>query len=199
MIPVSCRILSVGAKEGKTPLVVITALTDDKKQKYVISEGTYREIGCPLSGEEINSENLYTLVFEDEKRRALQKSLNILTFADNNKRTLTQKLLRAGFSRDAIDCAIRECVILGYVDEDRQAEHLVMKYASELLGPYKIAAKLRAKYYPSSAVTRAMRRLEERGELDFKKNRSELLSQKLGDGASYDEKMKLLYKYGYLK
>ena len=195
----SCKILSVGAKEGKAPLVVITALTDDKKQKYVISEGTYREIGCPLSGEEINEENLYTLVFEDEKRRALQKTLNILTFADNNKRALTQKLLRAGFSRDAVDYAIKECVMLGYVDEDRQAEHLVMKYASELLGPYKIAAKLAAKYYPSSTTARAMRRLEERGELDFKKNKAELLSQKLDKDASYDEKMKLLYKYGYLR
>ena len=195
----SCKILSVGSKEGKTPLVVITALTDDKKQKYVISEGTYREIGCPLSGEEINDEDLYTLVFEDEKRRALQKSLNILTFADNNKRSLSQKLIRAGFSRDAIDYAVSECVMRGYVDEERQAERLVLKYASELLGPYKITAKLVAKYYPSSMVTRAMRRLEEKGELDFKKNRAELLAAKLGEDASYDEKMKLLYKYGYLR
>ena len=195
----SCKILSIGAKEGKAPLVIITALTDDKKQKYVISEGTYREIGCPLSGEEINEENLYTLVFEDEKRRALQKSLNILTFADNNKRTLTQKLLRAGFSPNAVDYAIKECVVLGYVDEDRQAERLVIKYASELLGPYKIAAKLRAKHYPSSTTAKAIRRLEELGELDFKKNKAKLLSQKLGDDASYDEKMKLLYKYGYLR
>ena len=195
----SCRILSVGAKEGKTPLVVITALTDDKKQKYVISEGTYREIGCPLSGEEISSENLYTLVFEDEKRRALQKALNVLSFADNNKRSLTQKLLRAGFSRDAVDYALKECVMLGYVDEDRQAERLVTKYASELLGPYKITAKLAAKYYPASTVAKAMRRLEERGELDFKKNKAELISLKLGENAAYDEKMKLLYKYGYLR
>ncbi len=195
----SCKILSVGAKEGKTPLVVITALTDGKKQKYVISEGTYREIGCPLSGEEISSEDLYTLAFEDEKRRALQKSLNVLSFADNNRRALTQKLLRAGFSREAVDYALKECVMLGYVDEDRQAERLVTKYASELLGPYKITAKLAAKYYSKSTVTKAMRRLEERGELDFKRNRAELLSLKLGEDAAYDEKMKLLYKYGYLR
>ena len=195
----SCKILAVGAKDGKTPLVAITALTDDKKQKYVISEGTYREIGCPLSGEEINGENLYTLVFEDEKRRALQKSLNILTFADNNKRALTQKLMRAGFSRDAIEYAVTECVMRSYVDEDRQAERLVSKYASELLGPYKITAKLAAKYYSSSTVAKAIRRLEEKGEIDFKKNKAELLSQKLGEDASYDEKMKLLYKYGYLR
>ena len=35
--------------------------------------------------------------------------------------------------------------------------------------------------------------------LDFKKNKVELISLKLGENATYDEKMKLLYKYGYLR
>ena len=195
----SCKILSVGAKEGKTPLVVITAITNEKKQRYVITEGTYREIGCPLSGEEINEENLYTLVLEDEKRRALQKSLNILGFADNNKRALRQKLMRAGFGREAVDFAITECVMRGYIDEERQAERLVLKYAEELLGPHKIIAKLSAKYYPAALISKTIRSLEERGEIDFKKSRSELLKYKLDDSAGYEDKMKLLYKYGYVK
>ena len=101
--------------------------------------------------------------------------------------------------KDEVEKFIKSGVMRGYVDEERQAERLVLKYASELIGPYKITAKLVAKYYPSSMVTRAMRRLEEKGELDFKKNRAELLAAKLGEDASYDEKMKLLYKYGYLR
>ena len=195
----SCKILSIGAKEGKTPLVIITALADEKKQRYVITEGTYREIGCPLSGEEINEENLYTLVLEDEKRRALQKSLNILGFADNNKRALCQKLLRAGFRREAVDFALTECVMRGYIDEERQAERLVLKYAAEFLGPHKIIAKLSAKYYSPSLISKTIRSLEARGEIDFNKNKKELLSLKLGSDSGYEEKMKLLYKYGYLK
>ena len=195
----TCKILSVGAKEGKTPLVIITALTDEKKQKYVISEGTYREIGCPLSGEEIEEDFFLILSSEDEKRRALAKSLNVLAYADNNKRALTGKLMRAGFSREAIEHAVSECVMHGYIDEARQAERLVMKHYEELLGPHKIKAKLVARQFSPTLISKAIRTLEERGEIDFKENRTRLLREKLGTDASYDEKMKLLYKYGYLR
>ena len=193
------RILSVGAKEGKTPLVIITALTDEKKQRYVISEGTYREIGCPLSGEEIDGERFSILSSEDEKRRALAKSLNVLSYADNNKRALTGKLMRAGFSRDAIEYAVTECVMRGYIDEDRQSERLVMKHYAELLGPYKIKAKLTARLYSPTLISKTIHALEERGEIDFKENRARLIREKLGEDASYDDKMKLLYKYGYIR
>lgn len=194
-----CKILSVGAKEGKTPLVVITALSDEKKQKYIITEGTYREIGCPLSGEEIDGDSLYTLKAEDEKKRALQKALNTLSYADNNKKALYVKLLRAGFSKDAAEYAITDCVMRGYIDEQRQVERLVMKLYSELAGPHKIRAKLIAKQYSISLINKTIYSLEEKGEIDFKENKNTLLQTKLSNDASYDEKMKLLYKYGYLK
>ena len=194
-----CKILSVGAKDGKTPLVVITALTDEKKQKYIITEGTYREIGCPLSGEEIDGDSLYTLTTEDEKRRALQKALNTLAYADNNKRSLYTKLLRAGFSRSAAEYAVTDCVMRGYIDEERQVERLVMKLYSEFAGPHKIRAKLISKQYSSALINKTIYSLEEKGEIDFKQSRGALLQTKLSNDASYDEKMKLLYRYGYLK
>ena len=194
----TCKILSVGAKEGKTPLVVITALTDQKRVRYTISEGTYREIGCPLSGEEIEGESLTLMCLEDEKRRALQKSLNVLSLADNNQRTLLFKLRSAGFSREACEYAITECVMRGYIDEKRQAERLVLKYYSELLGPYKIKAKLAAKRYSPSLISATLRTLEEKGEINFKENSKTLISSKLGADAEYEDKMKLLHKYGYI-
>ncbi len=193
------RILSVGAKEGKTPLVIITALTDEKNQRYVISEGTYREIGCPLSGEEIDGERFSILSSEDEKRRALAKSLSVLSYTDNNKRALTGKLMRAGFSREAIEYAVTECVMHGYIDEERQAERLVMKHYAELLGPHKIKAKLVARQFSPTLISKTVRALEERGEIDFRENRARLIREKLGEDASYDDKMKLLYKYGYIR
>lgn len=195
----SFKILSVGAKEGKTPLVIITALENDKRKKYVISEGTYREIGCPLSGEKIDGDSLAVLCAEDERRRALQKSLNVLSYADNNKTALRRKLRMAGFSSEATEAAISECVMHGYINEERQAERLVLKHAGELLGPYKIKAKLAARYYSPALITKTIRALEERGEIDFKKNRDALICVKLGTDASYEEKRKLLYKYGYVK
>lgn len=195
----SCKILSVGAKEGKTPLVVITALTDEKRIKYIVTEGTYREIGCPLSGEEIDENSLYILASEDEKRRALLKSLNILSYADNNRRNLFSKLLRAGFSKDAIEYAVRECIALGYIDEARQAQRLILKHAAELLGPHKIKAKLVARSYSPALISKTMHELEMLGEIDFKENKEKLISLKLDEGSSYEEKMKLLFKYGYIR
>ena len=195
----SCKILSVGAKEGKAPLVIITALTDQKRVRYTISEGTYREIGCPLSGEEIDADALFIMCLEDEKRRALQKSLNVLSLADNNKKTLLFKLRSAGFSREASEYAITECVMRGYIDEARQTERLILKYYSELLGPYKIRAKLTAKRYSPSLISETLRTLEEKGEINFKENSKALISSKLGTDAGYEEKMKLLHKYGYIR
>ena len=52
----SIIILSVRSKEGTVPLVVIDGESDGKKTKYTITEGTYREIGCPLSGEVLEDE-----------------------------------------------------------------------------------------------------------------------------------------------
>jgi len=195
---VTCKILSVGAKEGKTPLVIITALNGEKKQKYTITEGTYREIGCPLSGEEIDGDALSTLINEDEKRRALLKSLNVLSYGDNNKKALFLKLLRSGFSKNAAEYAITECVMHGYIDEARQVERLVLKHTSELLGPHKIRAKLISRQYSPALINKTIRALEERGKIDFKKNKEALLSEKLGADATYQDKMKLLYRYGYI-
>ena len=193
------RILSVRSKGEKTVLVTLDIEIDGIRKKYTVSEGTYREIGCPLSGEEIDEEFFLILSTEDEKRRALAKSLNVLSYADNNKRALTGKLLRAGFSREAIEYAVTECVMRGYIDEARQAERLIMKHYAELLGPHKIKAKLQARQFSSALISKALCTLEEQGEIDFKENRARLLREKLGADASYDEKMKLLYKYGYLR
>ena len=63
----------------------------------------------------------------------------------------------------------------------------------------RIKAKLAAKYYSPALISKTIRSLEERGEIDFKKQKEALLSTKLDNNAAYEEKMKLLYKYGYLK
>ena len=82
----SIIILSVRSKEGTVPLVVIDGESDGKKTKYTITEGTYREIGCPLSGEVLEDEEAELLVKRDEERRALAKALSILAYADNGEK-----------------------------------------------------------------------------------------------------------------
>lgn len=195
----ACKIISVKSKENKSLFVVLTTETNGVRQKYTISEGTYREIGCPLSGEVLNEDFIELVSFEDERRRALQKALNILAYADNNEKTLLRKLRLAGFSKESADFAKEECVRLGYIDEKRQIEHLILKCASMLYGPHKIIAKLISRSYSASLSIKLIKELEARGEIDFAESKKILLETKLDQNSTYEQKQKLLYKYGYKK
>ena len=193
---VTCKILSVGAKEGKTPLVIITALNGEKKQKYTITEGTYREIGCPLSDELIDADSLELLEREHRRRCAMKKALNILAYADNNSKNLYRKLLTAGFSREEASITVKECIRLGYIDEERQLERLIIGlWERDLLGPARIYAKLCSKGYNPPQVSAVMGRLRQAGEIDFGKSRRALIEKKHPE--TFEERQKILYKYGY--
>ncbi|MBQ9070082.1 MAG: RecX family transcriptional regulator [Clostridia bacterium] len=193
------KVLSVRTKEKKTPLVVIDLLVGEEHKKYTVSEGTYREIGCPLSGEEIDASSLDAIAREDEERRALAKALRLLSYTDNSERQLKQKLIMASFSKFSAEAAVKECVRLGYINEERQLERLVLSYATSLFGPRKIMAKLIARSYSTEQIIKAITSLEDDGKIDFKKSKEALIRTKLPENADYQEKRKLLYKYGYSK
>ena len=191
------KILSIRTKGKTTSLVELTVLLDGEKTKYTLTEGTYRKIGCPLSGEIIDGDSFDTLSREDEERRALIKALAILAYADNSKQRLYSKLVTHGFSRDISKATVEECVRLGYINEDDQLERFILKYCDELLGKKKIMAKLASRSYTPSQISRAISSLESAGKIDFASSKKLLLETKLPSDASYEEKRKLLYKYGY--
>ena len=193
------KILSIRTKGKTTVLVELTILLDGEKTKYTINEGTYRKIGCPLSGEIIDGDSFDVLSREDEERRALIKALAILAYADNSKRRLFSKLVTHGFSREIAKSTVEECVRLGYINEEGQLERFILKYCDELLGPKKIIAKLAARSYSPAQISKIIKTLEAQGKIDFTQSRERLLAEKLPDGASYEERIKLLYKYGYTR
>ena len=194
----SIIILSVRSKEGTVPLVVIDGESDGKKTKYTITEGTYREIGCPLSGEVLEDEEAELLVRRDEERRALAKALSILTYADNGENQLKIKLMRHGFSKSAIDETVKECVRRGYIDDLRIIENAVLKLAADYQGKKKIIAKLVAKGFSAGTVMKTVVRLEAEGKIDFTEARRRLISEKLPPESTKEEKLKLLHRYGYI-
>ena len=85
------KILSVRTKGEKTSLVVIDVTIGGERKKYTVNEGTYRAIGCPLSGDLADADALASLERADAERRAMVKALNILSYADNNERMLLSK------------------------------------------------------------------------------------------------------------
>ena len=155
---------------------------------------------CLGISESLEGDDVYSaLTFSDSYLKALKKALGTLSYADNSRLALRRKLINAGYSREITDKVIERVCELGYIDEDRQIERLVVANAERLFGPHKITARLMAKGYSISNIKQVMRALTEAGEIDFDKNLKSLIEIKLGNNASDDEKQKLMHKYGYKK
>ena len=179
------RLLSLGILEG------------EESARYTVGESIYSEIGCPSVGDELTDEDMSAIKYADELVRAEIKALSLLSYADNNRRTLKQKLLRAGFGYEISDTVCEKMCSLGYIDESRQLERLILVEANtKLRGPERIIPALVAKGYSLSNVKAVMRELVDSGEIDFKKNAKALINKKLPD-ADIEEKRKFLYKNGY--
>ena len=185
-------------KESKTKgYLVIGIKYADEKKPLTVSAAVYAEVGSYAVGDEISPEALDAFAKENQRFLALRKALYLLSFSDNSERNLRYKLMRAGFSRDVVDFAISEVLRLGYINEARQLERLIVNEAnSKLYGPMKILSRLVGKGYSSSDVRTAIEALRDSGEVDFDLNRAKLL-EKLSDGCTDEDMYKLLYKYGY--
>ena len=180
------HLLSLGIYEG------------EESVSYTVNAATYEAVGCPLRGDELDPSQLSAIKYTDRLIRARKKALSILAFADNNRRTLTTKLARAGFDREITSIVVEEMLSHGYIDEERQLERLILNEANvKLRGAGKLIPALVAKGYSSSDVRKVLTRLVEDGEIDFKKNAKKLLEKKLSPDADSEEKKKLLYKNGY--
>jgi SOS response regulatory protein OraA/RecX len=118
---------------------------------------------------------------------------------DIDDMTVMRIVVRHGFSRDIASSTVEECVRLGYINEDAQLERFILRYYEQLLGPKKIIAKLASRSYSAAQISKAIRSLEAQEKIDFAQSKKRLIREKLDEGASYEERLKLLYKYGYTK
>ena len=195
----SASVISVKTKENNASVVTIWVTSDAERKKYTVSEGTYREIGCPLSGDTLDEDRLALLSAADGMRRALAKALSLLSYADNGEAAIFRKLRRAGFSDAEATFAKEECVRLGYINEERQIECAILSSFSRLEGPYKIMRRLIGRGYAAKKVLNIIHALEDSGKINYKSAKQALLRDKLPDGSTDDEKRKLLQRYGYIK
>ena len=180
------HLLRLGIQEG------------EETSGYTVSSRLYSEIGSPMRRETLTDEQLVDIKREDEYVRAKKKALSYLAFADNNERTLRTKLIGKGFSREVSCDVAREMVTLGYIDERRQLERLVLTEANvKLAGKNKIVPKLMAKGYSFSDINTVIRELVDSGEIDFRANARRLIEKKLPADADSEKKKKLLFKNGY--
>lgn len=170
----------------------------EENAAYTVRTRIYNEIGMPTRGSQINDGAMELILREDEYVRCKKRALYLLSIADNNEKNLFQKLRAKGFCSEISGEVCREMVSLGYINEDSQIERIVLREANgKLFGPRKIVANLAGKGYSLSKIKDAISTLSDNGEIDFQKNASLLLSRKLDEDASEEERLAVLIKYGY--
>ena len=186
-------------KESKHGEYIAVGIADgEEKKAFVMPRAIYDSLGAPTRGCEVSEDDLAVMGEASEEYRAMKKALSLLSYADNSERGLKMKLLRAGYSREASDAAVREVVRLGYVNEDSQLERLILAEAnSRLIGPMKLLPKLSSKGYSVAHIKQVLSRLRDEGAVDFEANRRRLLEKKLDEGASDEQRQKLLKSFGY--
>ena len=186
-------------KDSKGGGYVIVGVADgEEKLVLVVDKATYMSLGSPARSHEITEEEMALMRTSDNEYRALKKALSLLSYADNSKRNLKMKLLRAGFPPSAVDGAIREVVRLGYLNEDEQLRRAILyEVNSRLTGPIKLISKLSSKGYSVSLIKETVAELSDEGLIDFEENRRAVIEKKLDLDATPEQKQKLLKSYGY--
>ena len=191
------KVANVRPGKSKGYITVVIS-SDGDRQSFNISECDYAEAGSPRPSDTVDSDMLSVLRRSDEEYRARLYALRILSYADNNERTLVRKLVSRGISSSLAAEVAREMVSRGYIDERRQLERLILAEANRnLTGPRKIRLKLAAKGYSPEDIDVTIERLSESGEIDFERSSELLIEKKLTRGATDEEIKKLLYKNGY--
>ena len=172
----------------------------DGEEKYdlTVLESDYREAGSPVCKDGVDADTLTLLVDSDMHYRAQLYALRILSYADNNKKTLFRKLIARGIRSDIAETVVCDVVSRGYIDEKRQISIIITEEVNKkLTGPHKLRPKLISKGYAAADISSEIARLLRSGEIDFERSKCLLIEKKLPDGASEEEIKKLLYKNGY--
>ncbi len=172
----------------------------DPEEKYTVGQILYHEIGEVRGGDALSEDTVARIRREDECRRARKAALSLLSYADNSRRRLLEKLLHKGISFAAAEKTVEDMVCEGLLSEARQIESAVFSLAAHrLFGPYRILKDLIAKGYRGEDVRAALHAAIEKGDIDFSKNAKALVLKKLGDAPDEEAKRKLLFTYGYKK
>ena len=191
-----CNIIKI--EDAVQGYICITVSIDGENRRYIVRISVYEEIGMPHKGDVIDEDALYALTLGDEYYRAKRAALSILSYGDNNEKTLHTKLRTRGISDEVATDVVHEMVSLGYIDEHRQLERLITEEANRKLhGPRKIVPRLLSKGYRSSDIRSVLYSLCDSGEIDLAENKERMLDKHLGDSRDTEEVKKLLYKYGY--
>jgi SOS response regulatory protein OraA/RecX len=178
--------------------VTVEQFEGEVRRTFTVSAEDDRRLGSPAQSEEIDDELISSLAEAEGRLRATEKAVSLLSYGDNSPRALCNKLRARGYDRESAEAAVATMIGRGYIREEEQALRLAVACATKKLwGRRKILSYLASRGYDAAIARCAIETAVAEGEIDFDGIKRELIEKKLDEDASYDEKRKLLYRYGH--
>ena len=186
-------------KESKDSRLLLLGISEEgESANYTVDSDTYEALGFPEAGEMLDEGQMEIIRRNDEYFRAKKMALSSLAYSDKSRRKLFLKLISEGFDREISGDVVDEMTALGYIDEKRQIDRQILRFANEgLYGPVKIISSLVSKGYSIEQIKSRMVALTDAGELDFEKNKELLLQKRLRNPEDENERKKILFYKGY--
>ena len=178
--------------------IVLSIVKDEKRYKksLTITEDDYSAIGSPSVDEQLSESAYKALKRRTKKTGAIDDSLRILSFGDNNRASLKRKLTARGYDSSSIDAAIEKMCELGYINEPDQAYRYVISLANnKKIGPKRIYPYLISRGYKKEDIDNALRKAIDDKEIDFSKIKSSLILKYRPENE--EEEKALLFRHGF--
>lgn len=189
-------LLSVKQTE-KVPFLLTLLGENGEEEVYRLTKSEYEAVGSPLAASRIDEETEERIKAFSEAHAARSAALRILSFGDNNRKALSQKLKKRGFSEATSQAAVEAMQKRGYIDEKEQVYRLCVNAAKrKLWGPQRILLTLLGKGYAQADIKEALTKATAAGEIDFTVAKRTLLEKK-GVGNDPQKARALLYRYGF--
>ncbi len=157
--------------------MIITSLEKDKKhlvrltvssgEEYLIDYDVCLDNGI-CTDMEINAEMLEEWCFESDYRRAKSRAIWYLDRTDHTEKAMYQKLLRAGFSKQASAKAVGRLAELGIIDDRRYAERFADRCAEHNISKREALQKMLQKGVPYDLAKEALENTESDEEAQIK-------------------------------
>lgn len=185
-------------RAGKDATSLTVALDGGGEVTLSVPLSLYERLGAPGVGDTLSDAAVSELTYASEYRLACRHALRILEYGDNNARTLRDKLVRKGISREIAADAVKRMTELGYIRESEQARRLAVGYARRnLWGEKKIVSALIAKGYSRVDADAAVRGAADDGEIDFSEVKKTLIKRCRARGMEDDKIRATLWRYGF--
>ena len=170
----------------------------DTTFEMLVSEEQYARFDIK-EGDKIDDKHFLKIreemIFDNARRQAF----TILSYGENNKKTLVQKLIQKGFNREVSENIALYMEHRGYIDEKKQIKLLCQNYLKKKYGKLKIINELVAHGYQREDVQEFVKKNLEK--VNFAENCAYIIENKFmplsGNADDVKKMMGTLLRYGY--